>query len=494
MDITDIVTDPDVAALVEKLDGLPLALATTGAYLEHASVSIATYLDLYNSSWTQLHEEDDTGLDTYEDRTLYTTWRISLQRIQQHNELSANLLSLWCYFSNQDLWYELLSDGDAGCLPWLGTLTESLPAFIKGMRPLCNYGLAESNAPLMADNESGGYSMHSCVHAWTIHALNKQWNNEFADFAVGAVGRHVPSQEAREPWTTQRRLIPHAQRCLQYVLGMDSTQPGIADHLHNIADLLSEQNKTREVEVMYLRALQGKEETWGPKHASTLDTVNNLGLLYANLGRMQEAEKMYLRALQGKEETWGPKHTSTLGTVNNLGVLYKNLERIQKAEKMYLRALQGKEETWGPKHASTLNTVNNLGNLYADLGRMQEAEKMYLRALQGKEETWGPKHASTLDTVNNLGNLYADLGRIQEAEKMYLRALAGYKEAEGNYEAAIRYVHEQLQNLEVNSPLSEGYPENVSQDLSAEHSIGSEGDNDRIARMRDYVLRVLSKP
>jgi tetratricopeptide (TPR) repeat protein len=69
---------------------------------------------------------------------------------------------------------------------------------------------------------------------------------------------------------------------------------------------------------MYLRALKGYEEAWGPKHTSTLDTVNNLGILYSDQGKMKEAEEMYLRALKGYEEAWGPKHTSTLVTVNNL--------------------------------------------------------------------------------------------------------------------------------------------------------------------------------
>jgi hypothetical protein len=53
---------------------------------------------------------------------------------------------------------------------------------------------------------------------------------------------------------------------------------------------------------MYLRALKGKEEVWGPKHTSTLDTVNNLGLLYADQGKMKEAEEICLRALKGYEE------------------------------------------------------------------------------------------------------------------------------------------------------------------------------------------------
>ncbi|KAK5702381.1 hypothetical protein LTR17_022378 [Elasticomyces elasticus] len=203
------VNDLDVTALVKELDGLPLALATTGAYLEQASVSVATYLRLYKTSWSRLHE-DDAGLETYEDRTLYSTcggsrWSGS----QQQNELSAKVLGLWFYFSSQDHWYQLVLHGHAECLPWLRDLTESLRASIKAMRLLCNYGLAESDTVLAGNNEYGGYSVHTCVHALTIHVLNKQWDDRLAGFAVSALSQHVPSQEAKVPWTTQRRLVQH---------------------------------------------------------------------------------------------------------------------------------------------------------------------------------------------------------------------------------------------------------------------------------------------
>jgi hypothetical protein len=55
-----------------------------------------------------------------------------------------------------------------------------------------------------------------------------------------------------------------------------------------------------------------------------LDSISThilLGNLYANQGKLAEAEAMYTRALQGREEALGPKHTSTLQTVNNLGLL-----------------------------------------------------------------------------------------------------------------------------------------------------------------------------
>src|SRR5207249_2038093 len=59
--------------------------------------------------------------------------------------------------------------------------------------------------------------------------------------------------------------------------------------------------------------------------------LHNLGMLYAGQGKLADAEVMYSRALQGYEEALGPKHTSTLVTVNNLGNLYKNQGKLAEA-------------------------------------------------------------------------------------------------------------------------------------------------------------------
>jgi hypothetical protein len=82
-----------VLALAQRLDGFPLALATAGAYLDQVAVSVADYLRLYDTSWRELHA-GDVGPESYEDWTLYSTWRISLDRIEQQNELAAKLVRL----------------------------------------------------------------------------------------------------------------------------------------------------------------------------------------------------------------------------------------------------------------------------------------------------------------------------------------------------------------------------------------------------------------
>jgi tetratricopeptide (TPR) repeat protein len=395
------------------------------------SDSFAEYLQSYEESWFQL-QEDSPRLPSYENQTLYTTWSISLNNVKQQNSLAVNLLQLWAYFDNQDVWLQLLQEGRNSGIKWFCDLTRDRLMFNKAIRVLCDHALVEADSTAQDNSaESRGYSMHSCVHSWTVHVLNQEWDANMASLALNCVGRHMPDTNQHNSLVTERRLMRHAVRSWGFIVDGSVDSDGREDHLHNFGDAFARQGRRDEAEKMYQRALQGKEKAWGPEHTSTIKTVNNLGNLYVNLGRLDEAEKMFQRALQGKEKAWGLEHTSTLETGNNLGVLYADLGRLDEAEKLYQRALQGKEKAWGPEHTSTLDTVNNLGALYAELGRLDEAEKMFQRALQGKEKACGPEQISTLETVNNLGVLYAALGRLDEAEKMYHRALQGYEKRLG---------------------------------------------------------------
>jgi tetratricopeptide (TPR) repeat protein len=423
--------------LAEKLDGLPLALATAGAFLDQEMTSFASYLDLYEESWLQL-QETSPGLYSYQDRVLYSTWQLSFNQINQQNPLSTKLLQLWAYFDNQDLWFELLKHELSDTPEWFAQLTKDNLSFTQAVEILCDYGLVERSQSLKGSRiESRGYSMHSCVHSWTIHVLNQKRDPTMAKIALECVGSHAPNHEKREYWVTQNRLIRHATQSWDMVKGVEKVcgpeHTTTLDTVSNLGNLYADQGKIDRAEKMYDRALQGYEKAWGPEHPSTLGTVKNLGNLYHKQGKMHEAENMYERTLQGYEYAWGEEHySSMLRTVNNLGSVYADQGKMDKAEKMYDHALQGYEKAWGPEHALTLTVINNLGTLYADHGNMDKAERMYDRALKGDEKAWGPEHTSTLSTVNNLGLLYADQGKMNKAETMHHRALQGYEKSLGH--------------------------------------------------------------
>jgi len=392
------------------------------------TTSFAEYLRLYETSWLKLQRTSPT-LNSYEDRSLYTAWQVTYDRIRGQNAASAQLLKLWAYFDKQDVWFGLLRHAYDTDDEWIQKLTEDELSFNEAVRLLCEYGLVHPEPSLGPSSKSAGYGVHSCVHSWTISVLNSEWDDDLAELALSCVASEVPETNKDGWWVLQQRLLQHVARHKQFITDGKMDVKRMEWALHNLGLLYADQGRLAEAEAMYDRALQGYEEAFGPEHISILDTVNNLGNLYANQGKLAEAEAMYDRALQGYIEALGSKHISTLDTVNNLGNLYVNQGRLAEAKAMYDRALLGKEETLGPKHTSTLGTVKNLGILYADQGRLAEAEAMYDRALQGCKEALGPKHILTLDILNNLGLLYAHQGRLAEAEAIYDRALQGYRDA-----------------------------------------------------------------
>jgi tetratricopeptide (TPR) repeat protein len=465
-------TDFHARRLAERLGGLPLALATAGAYLHKSNLSFEQYLQEYEKRWN-LNPRRPLKLQEYRDRTLYTSWHLSYTRLENDDSDAAKLLKLLAYFDHQNIWYELLHAGVNEDLPgWLLDATADPVDFDSIMRILVEYCFVE------VQWTTKSYSMHACVHDWTLAGLNKIVDSHSYWYAFDCVANSVDPGEWEFLGHLQHAwLAPHAARlahdcfikvgllndfadqrvekaaCLAKLLKEQVQLTAAAvmlqqtlarkekalgpDHnstlntVHSLGLLYSDQGKLDEAGQMYMRALAGYEKALRPDHTSTLDTVNSLGILYCDQGKLDEAEQMYMRALAGYEKALGPDHTSTLRTVHNLGILYRDQGKLDEAEQMYMRALAEKEKALGPDHTSTLNTVHNLGILYCDQGKLDEAEQMYMRALAGKEKALGPDHTSTHRTVYNLGNLYRDQGKLDEAEQMYIQTLAEKEKAFG---------------------------------------------------------------
>jgi len=151
---------------------------------------------------------------SYEDRALYSTWSISYTKVEQQNAKSAMLLRLWAYFDNEDLWFELLREGYHTGPPLFRELMDDILGFHEAVRVLCDYGLAEADTSRGERNgtESHGYSMHRCVHMWTVYVLNEERNVEMARLAMRCVGAHVPADTERDYWPVQWRLLRHCNR------------------------------------------------------------------------------------------------------------------------------------------------------------------------------------------------------------------------------------------------------------------------------------------
>ena len=61
---------------------------------------------------------------------------------------------------------------------------------------LSDHGLVEVDISSQERIESRGYSIHSCVHSWTVNVLNQEWDYDLAKLALKFVGLHVPGEES----------------------------------------------------------------------------------------------------------------------------------------------------------------------------------------------------------------------------------------------------------------------------------------------------------
>ncbi|KAJ5760217.1 TPR repeat protein [Penicillium odoratum] len=434
-------SDPFAKRLAERLNGFPLALASAGVYVQLTGLSFERYLQDYEA---HLNIDPDRSISPqeYHDRTLYTTWDISYFYLKVEDATAAKLLKMLAYFDNQSLWYELFHDGITENSPeWLCRVVASDAIFRRVMTTLTKYSFLE------IDGASGSWSMHNCIHDWTLATLNKDLDMTNYWYVLDCVAACITKVDSASlGYTSFAPISRHAVRLLdKRFLGKDMVSNSSLDRLNkasHVSMLLRDQIQLDKAEQMLMRALAGKEKALGPDHTSTLATVNNLGDLFCDQGKLDKAEQMLMRALAGMEKALGPDHSSTLSTVHSLGVLFCDQGKLDKAEQMLMRALAGKEKALGPDHSSILSTVYSLGNLFRNLGKLDKAEQMYMRALAGTEKALGPDHSLTLSTVHALGILFCDQGKLDKAEQMFMRALAGMEKALGpDHSSTLSTVH-----------------------------------------------------
>lgn len=389
----NIMHDHSAVELAGELDGLPLALATAGAYLDQVAMSFSVYLRLYKESWARLLQSGPE-LSSYEDRSLYSTWQVSFDQIKQQNPLSAQLLQFWAYFDHQDIWFELLKHSDDEDLrwtignfehcqvpKWIEEIVEDEMAFHGAMRVLIGHGLVEIASYSQELIESRGYSIHGCVHSWTIHVLNQKWEHDLARVAIQLVGSHVPRRkDGLISGIKQRRLLQHAARCSYMVSKNLVDRNNVLRALNQLGYLYDCQNRLNDAGDMYRQALEGYTISLGPDHRLTQAAAIDFGILCVRHDKPDEAARIFEMVLQGNEGlpkldhlmTFDPEHLSYIGDI------YLEQGKLDRAEKFFQMSLQVTLEALGPDHPSTFSSALFLIEFLINQNRLEEAEQWLL--------------------------------------------------------------------------------------------------------------------
>ena len=76
--------------------------------MRKTGTNLSEYIESYDQAWARLMEKQHLSTPREDgDRSILTTWTLSFNSLQLQSENAANLLMLWAFLDDRDLWYEL---------------------------------------------------------------------------------------------------------------------------------------------------------------------------------------------------------------------------------------------------------------------------------------------------------------------------------------------------------------------------------------------------
>ncbi|GKZ48553.1 hypothetical protein AbraIFM66951_000628 [Aspergillus brasiliensis] len=234
-DSLNLLTHPYTIHLLSQLDGLPLAIVSAGSYLKQSVISCREYLNLYKDCWLQLQQlAPQPQPSSPEEKSLHTTWKVTLNQIMLQHKHAALLLKQWIAYDSQDVWRGLFYHGSRS------QSMSDLLLFDTAMAVLSRYGWVEPE-PEPAGNaqDDRGYSLQKCIHAWLQYEDSLVPDmNLITWLAVRNIGIYqcnmvtvTDSTFFSRKLPARNRLLPHADRCLEIYLS------GGKDEHNRLSDL-----------------------------------------------------------------------------------------------------------------------------------------------------------------------------------------------------------------------------------------------------------------
>ena len=334
-------------AIIQEMDGLPLALDQAGAYIEETQCTIASYLDQYRQRQSRLLQRRG-GTGKHHPEPVAATWSLSFQRVETLNPLAADLLRFCAFLAPDAIPEKLIIDGASKLGPLLQPITDDPSLLDEAIAALLRFSLVKRK------RDEHTFSVHRLVQTILRISMNTKTQWKWAKRTVQAVNDAFPDVMDYRNWPLHQQFLPHAQTCFALIDQWKFDFNEAARLSNQVGYYLDDHARYTEAEGCVQRAIDIGEKTLGPEHPNLATRLNNLGSLYWKQGKYEEAEPLYQRAIAIGEKTLGPEHPDLAIRLNNLAMLYKDQGKYEEAEPLYQRAITIHEKALGPEHPNSI--------------------------------------------------------------------------------------------------------------------------------------------
>ena len=440
----------DAMALLAELEWLPLPVSQAAAYMRRTSTPIVEYVSRLRRRMKRWEVFHVTEFDRHRRRevsnNILQTWDISIEHIQQENQMASDILHSLAFVDNQNIPFRLI----AKAADVIGRANRNEEATSASSA----YGIGkdenqDNNDDVLAATVllqdfsflrvrtsgelSQAYEMHKLVQEATQYSLSQEDRRtdevHFSEVALQALADLFPERR-RELWGECERYLGHAQRAAEGARLCEGEVKAAA-LLARVSSYLHDRGRWREKEPVDEGAYEYRKKVLGEKHPDTIRSMGELAATYHEQGRYDEAKKIKGEVLALRREILGEKHPDTIGSMAGLAAAYHAQGRYNEAEKITVEVLGLQREVLGEKHLDTIGSMGNLAVTYHGQGRYDEAEKIYIKVLALRREALGENHHNTIGSMGNLAAAYHSQGRYNEAEKIKGEVLALRREVLG---------------------------------------------------------------
>lgn len=413
--------------LAYELDYLPLAIEQAGAYIRKTECTFNDYLISYKQNGLKLLEKSKIATAKYP-KSVATTWMINFEMVEQTSKASADILRVSAFLNPTKIPIEIFIKGAKELGPEIYSALENV-----GSIPVLLFDVLETlrqYSLITHDSENHTYDIHRLVQAVLRDEMNENARYLWAERAVKAVNSVFPEIEY-ENWDLCEKLIPHVEKCEEYIKQFYLDTKESAKLLNSTGNYLYERARFQECEQFLNHALYIREKIFDPNHLDIAESLTDSAGIYWRKGKYSEAEALLKRALEIRENVLGLEHPDTAHSMHWLSIVYESEGRFSEAETLAKHSLEIREKVLGLDNSVTAISYNSLAGIYRTLGRYPEAEILVKRAIEVDEKILGADHPSTAISIDNLAALYRIQGKYSEAEPLLKRALKIFEDSLG---------------------------------------------------------------
>lgn len=412
-------------AIVEAMDGLPLALDQAGAYIDETQCGLADFLALFQAHPIYLLNERLAYLD--HPLSVVKTFTLAFEQVERADPVAADLLRFCAFLYPDAIPEECFTQSK----PIPGASLQPVPGnqirFNKAIASLQTSSLLQRNA------ETKTLTIHRLVQAVLKERMDERERTKWAVQVIRMI-YHIFPTPAFETWPQCERFLPHALESVKHEV-LSEQEDAIATELSTVlvktGQYLTQRAQYIEAERLLQRALHIREAVLGPEHPEVAVPLNALGIVYNIQNRYVDAEKLLQRALSIREVTLGPGHPDLAEALADLAVSTLYQGKYREAEHFYQRAVEIWDEALGPDHPKIAVILGSLASIYGRQERYEEADALLQRAFQIQEQVLTDDHPELVISLNNLALLYSIQGKYAQAEPLFQRAVRIREKASG---------------------------------------------------------------